>query len=132
MEEQSMGSYMGNFVKPALKIWLTKQTTFADLKECFALSSRKQTSAKMIRIHTCPFQCCTSCKVRPQYFSVSAEIKNTLLIRSKSLNGLAYERDSSLNMQPLFKYVLKLETCLICEGLSQDLLWFCELLFGVK
>ena len=45
-----MGSYMGNFVKPGLKIWVTKYTAFADLKERFAASSRKQTSTKRIMI----------------------------------------------------------------------------------
>lgn len=39
-----MGSYMSHFVKPILKIWVTKYTVFANLKEVFVTSSRKQTS----------------------------------------------------------------------------------------
>lgn len=45
MEEESMRSYMGDFVKPVLKIWVTKYTTFADLKESTLLHHQgKQTS----------------------------------------------------------------------------------------
>lgn len=39
-----MGSYMSHFVKSVLKMWVTKYTVFANLKEVFVISSRKQTS----------------------------------------------------------------------------------------
>lgn len=46
-----MRSYMGDFVKPVLKIWGTKYTTFADLKESTLLRHQgKQTSTKLMTI----------------------------------------------------------------------------------
>lgn len=112
MEEESMRSYMGDFVKPVLKIWVTKYTTFADLKESTLLHHQgKQTSlcwwwsGIVSRINSIfseytpdHFGAVHLAKLGPSTLGWSAKIKNVFLIRRKSLNGLTYERDWSLNL----------------------------------